>query len=412
MDRQCCVVIPIYTTNLENYEWVALKNNRRVLNNYPFIAVAPFGLDLTPVTDVIDIDSVKYFDASFFESPLTYNKLLIQEAFWKMFSDFQYMLIVQQDVLLFRDELSYWCNKGFDYIGAPWLNGFGGNNQIPVEQMPNFFGCSELEARALHIYLKKVGVIDENNVIQDDGKHRYEGIPSPVKQFTTEKIKETIENIKFLYHRFVGVGNGGLSLRKISTVLAVYRSGIVPHSFNLNVKDIEKFPMMENDLILLKEHSQVFHDECRKIFRKIATWETDSPYLAVFKDVLGSYDPLRQEDLFRLVEVVKRIAVTNKDMKPLSDLLVKKPNELLQKFVRDMIIPEDFFWSLIAPLFYKKYQVAPIDEALKFSFECNPRFCYESNNKSLPFGTHAWQLPENVQFWETIPEVQRIFGKA
>jgi hypothetical protein len=37
------------------------------------------------------------------------------------------MLIYQLDAYVFKDELEYWCNKDYDYIGAPWAykNGSG-----------------------------------------------------------------------------------------------------------------------------------------------------------------------------------------------------------------------------------------------------------------------------------------------
>ena len=31
------------------------------------------------------------------------------------------MLIYQLDAYVFKDELLNWANKGYDYIGAPWL---------------------------------------------------------------------------------------------------------------------------------------------------------------------------------------------------------------------------------------------------------------------------------------------------
>jgi hypothetical protein len=34
---------------------------------------------------------------------------------------YQYILIYQLDVFVFRDELEYWCNQGYDYVGAPWI---------------------------------------------------------------------------------------------------------------------------------------------------------------------------------------------------------------------------------------------------------------------------------------------------
>ncbi len=41
-----------------------------------------------------------------------------------------------------------------------------------------------------------------------------------------------------------------------------------------------------------------------------------------------------------------------------------------------------------------------LEEAVDFSFETNPRGCYELNNFTLPFGCHAWERYD-LQFWET-----------
>lgn len=34
------------------------------------------------------------------------------------------MLIYQLDAYIFKDELDYWCNKSYDYIGAPWFENY------------------------------------------------------------------------------------------------------------------------------------------------------------------------------------------------------------------------------------------------------------------------------------------------
>ena len=45
------------------------------------------------------------------------------------------------------------------------------------------------------------------------------------------------------------------------------------------------------------------------------------------------------------------------------------------------------------------------DEALAFSFERYPSLLYERRGRQLPFGCHAWQLPENYTFWQSfIPQ--------
>jgi len=65
--------------------------------------------------------SVEYFDVHYFKSETTYSQLLLSKAFYMRFADFEYMLIYQLDAYVFRDELEYWCKKGYDYIGAPWF---------------------------------------------------------------------------------------------------------------------------------------------------------------------------------------------------------------------------------------------------------------------------------------------------
>jgi hypothetical protein len=61
------------------------------------------------------------FDKSYFEDILGYNKLLLSPCFYQAFVNYDYILIYQLDAFVFRDELMDWCNKGYDYIGAPWF---------------------------------------------------------------------------------------------------------------------------------------------------------------------------------------------------------------------------------------------------------------------------------------------------
>ena len=43
------------------------------------------------------------------------------DSFYERFTDFKYILIYQLDAYVFKDELLYWCSKDYDYIGAPWI---------------------------------------------------------------------------------------------------------------------------------------------------------------------------------------------------------------------------------------------------------------------------------------------------
>jgi hypothetical protein len=51
---------------------------------------------------------------------------------------------------------------------------------------------------------------------------------------------------------------------------------------------------------------------------------------------------------------------------------------------------EDKFWARRARHYYPEFRIAPPDVALRFAFECQPRPCYERNEFRLPFGCHAW----------------------
>jgi hypothetical protein len=46
---------------------------------------------------------------------------MLSSEFYRRFHDSEYILIYQLDSFVFRDELSLWCAKGYDYTGAPWL---------------------------------------------------------------------------------------------------------------------------------------------------------------------------------------------------------------------------------------------------------------------------------------------------
>jgi hypothetical protein len=60
---------------------------------------------------------------------------------------------------------------------------------------------------------------------------------------------------------------------------------------------------------------------------------------------------------------------------------------------------EDCFWSFRAVRYDPGFQIASVAEALRFSFEVDPKKCYELNNQQLPFGCHGWNKYDRG-FWE------------
>ena len=60
---------------------------------------------------------------------------------------------------------------------------------------------------------------------------------------------------------------------------------------------------------------------------------------------------------------------------------------------------EEHFLVNRAHHYYPEFNIAPLDEALYFGFECVPRYCFELTGHQLPFGCHAWPKFDR-EFWE------------
>lgn len=135
---------------------------------------------------------------------------------------------------------------------------------------------------------------------------------------------------------FVGVGNGGFSLRRVGSFLRVLSSRLKP-KYTLAVNSQRLMP----DLSILN-HSGRFAKALRVI----------------------------------------REARCGVDL-----------------YASNYTLNEDKFWSFRARLFDPSFRIAPVEKALEFSFECFPRYCYELNGRRLPFGCHAWAKHDR-KFWE------------
>lgn len=115
------VVIPIYKSGMTATEEIAFDRCLLILKRYPIIIVAPENLDLTIYLKNNNIQVLR-FPSFYFDGIAGYNKLMLSSEFYKTFIDYKYILIYQLDCYVFRDELQDWCLKNYDYIGAPWID--------------------------------------------------------------------------------------------------------------------------------------------------------------------------------------------------------------------------------------------------------------------------------------------------
>ena len=117
------VVIPIYKIKLSQPEEDSINQTLSVLKQHKIVLVTHKELNLDYYKNVFKKHNkeflVEFFDKNYFANIQGYNQLCLSQEFYKRFINYEYMLICQTDAWVFKDELLYWCSKGYDYIGAP-----------------------------------------------------------------------------------------------------------------------------------------------------------------------------------------------------------------------------------------------------------------------------------------------------
>lgn len=168
--NKAIVLIPIYKSYFDDFEIKSLQSVSKNLSDFTIAFIAPKALNC----DFIHNYNLgfKYltvrFEDDFFKSIEGYNKLLLSSHFYESFLEYDYMLICQTDAFVFKNQLNWWVDKGYDYIGAPWLD-------------------------------------SENKVFSHKPRSIF------------NKIKKVIGLHQKLYTHINQVGNGGFSLRKTKT---------------------------------------------------------------------------------------------------------------------------------------------------------------------------------------------------
>jgi len=261
--KKCIIIIPIYKKTLANEEQQSLEQCLKILGDYPIKFICSNNLDTINYENFLKLTSCDFsfvrFDNKYFKSVKNYSKLLLKEKFYMNFTDYEFMLIYQLDAWVFENKLNYWCDKNYDYIGAPWFEGY------------------------------------------DLATSKSELLPI--------------------------AGNGGFSLRKISSILKV---------LNKDYREPKSFKY-------IYEHSSK-----RKKISKIINIPI---YLYRFIFQMAHYFPLWQ----------------------ITELY------------------EDMVFARYGQKAYKDFRLAPPEVALQFSFETQPRRLYAMNKNKLPFGCHAFE---------------------
>lgn len=147
--KKVVVVIPVHKSDPTQNELASLRQCYKVLGRYPIRIVAPEGLDMKNYKEATPQCEVVFIAPEWLSSIRQYNKLKISRYFYELFRDYEYLLTYELDAWVFRNELDYWCDKGYDYIGAPWFEGYtniqseklmpGANSGFSLRNIPNTY---------------------------------------------------------------------------------------------------------------------------------------------------------------------------------------------------------------------------------------------------------------------------------
>lgn len=265
------VVVPAYRNRFDPDEKISQRHLLNFLGKFDKYLVVPESLEIE-----VEGFAVKRFPDEFFRNTVTYSALLLSPEFYQAFNNYSFILIYQLDALVFSDQLMEWCERGWDYIGAPWIKSADADF-----------------------------------------------VDAPT------------------------VGNGGFSLRKVESFLRVIDS----------------------------EH---FDTETQRYQGALNGEEMPRPPAA------------------RSLTVPERIAAR---IARLASRAATAPPPQSSELSPLYGINEDYFWSFKAIKYWPDFKIAPVEDALRFSFEVEPRRCYALNHFQLPFGCHAWNRYDR-KFWE------------
>ena len=128
--KTCCIVVTSYKTSLDENEKLNIDRLFSLYKDkYDIVLVYPNNKKIDwynknfNFTDILLLDSI-YFDSY----PDGYNSLMLSNFFYKLFAKYKYILIHHPDSIIIKDELEYWINKDYEYIGSPFIYDIGPNN--------------------------------------------------------------------------------------------------------------------------------------------------------------------------------------------------------------------------------------------------------------------------------------------
>lgn len=123
--QRVAVAIITHKDQPDRMEQLSFLQCISVLKDHPIFLICPDNLGMNYYRD-LDFDQfdIRPVSHKHLNSKLSYNRFKKSKEFYQQFDEFDFVLTYELDSYVFTDRLLEWCDSGFDYVGAPWFEGF------------------------------------------------------------------------------------------------------------------------------------------------------------------------------------------------------------------------------------------------------------------------------------------------
>ena len=147
-------------------EKVALIQCQNILGEHPIYLLHPEGMSTQNYQSIFPSLKTLTAPAETMASISAYNKLMISPFIFNALASHSHILIHEPDAIVLQNDLHYWCEQDFDYIGAPWFTSDEvGNLQLKAT---GNFGLSLINVRSANsLFANNPRWYSPNMIIRD-----------------------------------------------------------------------------------------------------------------------------------------------------------------------------------------------------------------------------------------------------
>lgn len=153
MRKKLCIAMITHKEELEGYEDSSLRNLYSVCGERDIFLVVPESINMDYFLSANGSAKFKKVPKEWLESWDKYNQTLMTPEFYRLFSDYEYVLIYQTDCWLFYDKLDYYVSLGLDYYGAAWPHDkdIVGNGGLCLRKVDKMIDVCERHKNEAHL---------------------------------------------------------------------------------------------------------------------------------------------------------------------------------------------------------------------------------------------------------------------